>query len=105
MNPEDGNDVDHVSGNKMDNRRANLRVCSHQQNMFNQKMRNTNSTGYYGVSKMKNTGRYGAYIHYDGKKKYLGTYPTAEEASVARDRAAASLFGEFARLNQEVAAE
>ena len=99
MNPEDGYDVDHVSGDKLDNRRANLRVCSHQQNMFNQKMRSTNSTGYYGVSKMKSTGRYEAYIHFDGKKKYLGTYMTAEEAASARDKAATRLFGVYARLN------
>ena len=104
MNPEDGYDVDHISGNKLDNRRVNLRVCSHQENMFNQKMRCTNSTGYYGVSRMKSTGRYEAYIHCDGKKKYLGTYLTAEEAASARDQAAARLFGTFARLNgnQEV---
>ena len=101
MDPEEGYDVDHVSGDKLDNRRENLRVCSHQENMFNQKLRCTNTTGYYGVSRSKTTGRYEAYIHRDGKKKYLGTYLTAEEAADARDAAAGEMFGAFARLNYE----
>ena len=42
-------EVDHISGDKMDNRRKNLRVCTHQQNMFNQNKRKTNTTGYIGV--------------------------------------------------------
>ncbi len=102
LHPEDGCDVDHISGDKLDNRRCNLRVCTHQENMFNQKLRSTNTTGYYGVSRMKSTGRFEAYIHHDGKKVYLGTYATAEEAAAVRDKAALQLFGPFARLNRDL---
>ena len=101
MAPADGYDVDYISGDKLDNRRRNVRVCSHQQNMCNQRLRSTNSTGYYGVSKSKSSGKYEAYIHRDGKKKYLGTYMTAEEATAVRDVEARRLFGDFARLNNE----
>ena len=94
-------DIDHIDGNKMNNRRSNLLICSHQQNSFNQKMRNTNTSGYYGVSQMKSCGRYEAYIHVDGKKKYLGLYKTAEEAAQVRDDAAIIYFGKFAKLNFE----
>lgn len=92
-------DIDHIDGNKMDNRRFNLRICSHQQNTFNQKLRKTNTSGYYGVSKHKSANLYEAYIHYNGKKKYLGLYSTAEEAAVVRDNEAIRLFGEYAKLN------
>lgn len=94
-----GMDVDHISGDKMDNRRRNLRVCTHQQNMFNQKRRCTNTSGYTGVSFMKNVGRYEAYLHHDGKKMRLGLYADVREAAKARDRVAAARFGEYARLN------
>ena len=102
LKPGPGYDIDHISGDKLDNRRANLRICTHQQNMFNQKMRRTNTSGFYGVSQVKNTGRYEAYIHYDGEKKHLGTYKTAEEAASVRDKAAVRFFGAFARLNKNL---
>lgn len=105
LKPNDGFDVDHISGNKMDNRRSNLRICTHQQNMFNQKIRNTNTSGYYGVSCMKSCGRYEAYIHHNGKKIYLGLYATAEEAAKVRDKEALRLFGKYAQLNFEDTAQ
>ncbi len=99
LRPDDGFDVDHISGNKLDNRRRNLRVCSHQQNMFNQKLRETNTTGYRGVSYSKNAGKYEAYISRDGRKIHLGLFVSAEEAAEVRDNAAVRLFGEYAGLN------
>ena len=102
MNVSDDMDVDHISGDKLDNRKCNLRICTHQENMFNQRMRETNTSGYYGVSRMKSCGKFEAYIHIDGKKKYLGLFETAEKAAIARDKAAIVLFGEFARLNRDL---
>jgi len=92
-------DIDHINGDKLDNRRSNLRACTHQQNMFNQKKRSTNSSGYIGVSLFKATGMFEAYIHHSGKKIYLGLYHTAEEAAYIRDKEAKKLFGKYARLN------
>jgi hypothetical protein len=102
LSPPQGYDVDHISGDKLDNRKSNLRICSHQQNMFNQKMRSTNSSGYYGVSYMKNCGKYEAYIHFNGRKNYLGIFDTVSGAAAARDAAAKRLFGDYARLNAEL---
>ena len=99
LRPVPGFDVDHISRDKMDNRRVNLRRCTHQQNMFNQRMKKTNTSGYSGVSRIKSCGKYEAYIHRDGKKHYLGLYETAQEAAKARDAAAKIMFGEFVRLN------
>jgi hypothetical protein len=95
----DGADVDHISGNKLDNRRSNLRVCTHQENMFNQRRRCTNTTGFMGVSYMKRVGRYEAYVHCGGRKHYAGLFRSPEDAATARDKKASVLFGEFARLN------
>ena len=100
MNPQEGYDVDHISGDKMDNRRSNLRICTHQENMFNQALRSNNTTGFYGVSKNKKTGNFEAYLHIDGKKKYLGTFMSAAKAAEKRDEAAKHYFGEYARLNR-----
>lgn len=49
-------DIDHISRDRLDNRKQNLRLCTHQENTFNQKMRVTNSTGLIGVSFMKMPG-------------------------------------------------
>jgi hypothetical protein len=94
-----GMDVDHINGNKLDNRRSNLRICTHQENMFNQKKRSTNTTGYMGVSYMKRADRYEAYVHYSGKKHYIGLFHKAVDAAKARDKKASLLFGTYARLN------
>jgi len=85
-------DIDHVNGDKLDYRRQNLRVCSHQQNCFNQRLKSNNSTGYTGVSFAKNVGRYESYVHHNGYKYGLGYFDTAEEAALVRDQKAKELF-------------
>lgn len=92
-------DIDHANGDKLDYRRSNLRICSHQQNCFNQKLRQNNTSGYIGVSFAKNVGKYESYIHHNGRKNLLGYYETALEAALVRDRKAIELFGEYGRLN------
>ena len=95
----DGMEIDHINGDKLDNRHANLRACTHQQNGFNQKRRHTNTSGYIGVSFSPRLGYYEAYIHYDGTKHHLGLYADPAAAARVRDYVARLLFGEFARLN------
>lgn len=92
-------DIDHANGNKLDYRRKNLRVCTHQQNCFNQKLKKNNTTGYTGVSYAKNIRKYESYIHYNGHKYSLGYFDTAQEAAAMRDQKSMELFGEFSRLN------
>jgi hypothetical protein len=95
----DGFDVDHISGNKLDNRRGNLRICTHQENMFNQRLRRNNTSVFIGVSLMKSVGRYEAYLHYNGKKHHLGLHDSPVDAAIARDNAVKKYFGEYANLN------
>lgn len=97
--PDTDSEVDHINGDKLDNRRCNLRLCTHQQNAFNQKRRRTNTSGYIGVSPVKSKSSYEAYIHIRGRKYHIGVFTTARHAARVRDRVARLLFGEYARLN------
>lgn len=92
-------DIDHISGNKLDNRKSNLRVCTHQENLFNQRIRSTNKTGFAGVAWHDGAKKYEAYVHCAGKKHYLGLFHNAEDAAIARDSKARELYGEFANPN------
>lgn len=77
-------DIDHINGQKADNRIANLRDVSRSVNLQNmRKPRSTNTTGYLGVSFFKRTGKFTAEITTNYKKKNLGYFSTAEEASAA----------------------
>lgn len=86
--------VDHVNGDGLDNRRANLRRATDQQNSWNRGMRSDNTSGYKGA-KRHTGGRWQATI----SGRYLGLFPTAEDAARAYDAAALDQFGEYARLN------
>lgn len=95
MPPPQGLSVDHINGNPLDNRRSNLRVATHAQNMANRKSHKNNTSGFRGVYRAKN--RYRAEIKHQGKKIRLGSFATAEEAGAAYSCAAKELFGEFFR--------
>ena len=57
------------------------------------------TTQFVGVSKSKKNEEYRAYINKQGRQVWIGLYPTAEEAAVARDRVAWTMYGNKARLN------
>lgn len=94
-----GEEVDHINGNPLDNRRSNLRMATSAQNKWNTRRFSNNTSGYRGVSFRKDRGKFRAYINLDNKQRSLGMFHTAEEAARAYDAAAKELFGEFARLN------
>ena len=87
--------VDHINGDKQDNRIENLRLADYSQNGGNRKASKNNLTGLKGVHVQK-TG-FVAMIMKDGKNRYLGMFKSAVEAKAAYDKAAKELFGEFAR--------
>lgn len=92
--------IDHKDGCKLDNRKSNLRLCSHSQNMYNQKKRVDNTSGFKGVSWSKAAKKWHAYINISKRRVYLGVFNSKEEAAAAYNEAAKKNFGEFARLNQ-----
>ena len=95
-----GMEVDHVNRNSLDNRRENLRVCTHQQNTQNCSKRNSTSSQYKGVCWNKREKKWMAYITIHGKRHYLGCCHGSEDgAARAYDAAARAAFGEFAHCN------
>lgn len=92
-----GMDTDHINGDTLDNRRANLRWCSATENMRNQKIHSDNTSGFKGVFKSRN--RWVARIRINGINKHLGSFKEKEDAARAYDSNAKKYFGEFARLN------
>ncbi len=94
-----GDDVDHIDRNGLNNRRANLRVCSRSQNNYNSRRREDNTSGFKGVYLHTKIGakKWRAVIKVDGKRIYLGLFATPAEAAVARNAAANRFHGEFAR--------
>lgn len=75
--------IDHINGDRSDNRICNLRNVTSVENTQNQRVPHCNNrSGYLGVSK-RTDGRFQADIRVDGEKKYLGNYETPEEASAA----------------------
>ena len=91
--------VDHINGNKLDNRKENLRLATPQQNSSNIGIRKNNKSGYKGVCWSKRDKKWIASIYKNNKKQYLGCFDDIVEAVRAYDRAALELFGEFAWTN------
>ncbi len=92
--------VDHINGDGLDNRRANLRVVTAEQNSYNRrKISRRCSSKYKGVSWVGREGRWQALIRYKGIKKFLGYFDDEIEAAKRYDESAKELYGEFAFLN------
>lgn len=91
---------DHRNPNEtLNNTRGNLRIVTIAQNCMNSRRSKNNTTGYKGVSKRKDTGKYRAYIVFDWKQINLGSsFNTAEEAYAAYCDASKRYHGEFGRV-------
>ena len=87
--------VDHINGNRADNRPENLRAADHNKNSQNRKTTRT-TTGVKGVHCLKNGGGYQAYIRANGRRTNLGTYKTLEEAAKIVSIEREKQHGEFA---------
>lgn len=85
--------VDHINGNSLDNRKSNLRICSHSENMRNQKLRSGSEFKGVGFCKIKN--KYRARIMLDRKDYHLGYFDTKEDAAKAYAEASKNYHGEY----------
>lgn len=92
--------TDHINGNGIDNRRSNLRICTHKENLCNQQLQQGKSSIYKGVYRRKDKNKWQAYIHINDKSKYLGLFMNEIDAAMAYNESAIKYFGEFARINE-----
>lgn len=98
-------DVDHINGDGLDNRKENLRLCNSMQNQQNRIKRKTAKSGspykgtFYRRNRKGEKCRCFAYITINRKRYQLGTYDTPEEAAKEYDSKALYYFKERARLN------
>ena len=86
--------VDHVNGDRSDNRWENLRPATMTENNRNAKMRRDNSTGVKGVTRDKN-GKYRCQIQVNGKCKTLGRFDDLELAQLVVEEARSKYHGNF----------
>jgi hypothetical protein len=99
LNAPKGSEVDHINGDKLDNRKCNLRFVTHQQNCAGAPKRRSNTSGYKGVTWEPRATAWRVYIRIDGKQVHLGHFKDLEEAARAYDAAAVEAWGEFAHRN------
>lgn len=100
INVPNGMVIDHINGNGLDNRKVNLRICTHQQNAQNSKKRKGKRSKYKGVSWFGRKGKWFSRIKVNGKQVCLGYYYDEMGAGCAYDAAAKKYFGQFAKLNK-----
>ena len=103
LNPPPGYECDHINGDGLDNRRANLRIATRAQNQQNRLKKTGTTSRYKGVSLTPDGTKWTAHIRWtaDGieRQKRLGAFLSEEYAARIYDSAATILFKEFARLN------
>ena len=104
LDAQPGEQVDHIErpahgAEVVDNRRSNLRLATHAQNMHNQRIRKGGSRVYKGVCWHRKERCWRAHITVNGRQTHVGRYHDEVEAAKAYDRAALKHFGAFAQLN------
>ena len=93
-----GFEIDHVDGDKLNNRRSNLRLVTHAENMLNSPKQSNNKSGYKGVTFHKVAQKWAAQIGFKWGKYHLGLFASPEEAYMAYCEAAKRLHKTFARF-------
>ena len=99
MDFPEAKEIDHINRDGLDNRRANLRVCSRSQNQSNHSLQCNNTSGFHGVTWNNTHKLWFAYTKYNGKQRSGGWFHDKVEAAKARDRLVKKLHGTFAVLN------
>ena len=84
--------IDHIDGDKTNDRIENLQILTHQQNLAKKRKSTKGSSKYIGVSFVKNKKKFEARVRKWGKKYYFGYYGDEKEAAIARDRGMIKLY-------------
>ncbi len=91
-----GSECDHINHNGLDNRKSNLRICTHQENMRNMTRHKNSASGIKGVTWDKSKGKWLVQIQIDKKRKFFGRFVDKAKAIQKYNEMAKKHFGEFA---------
>lgn len=95
LNCEDKVIVDHINKSRLDNRKSNLRMCSHQNSLFNSSIKSNNNSGVTGVGWDAKCKKWRARISINRKLASLGFFENKNDAIIARLTAEKKYYGEF----------
>lgn len=99
MGVNEGQIVDHIDRNPLNNQKLNLRLCTKSQNAWNSPETVRNTSGFKGVRWSKKDKNWRAEISKDGSRIYLGSFKDKKEAAYVWDQVAIQLHGRFAYTN------
>lgn len=88
--------IDHINGNRSDNKISNLREANHSQNGMNKKMQSNNTSGVRGVYWNRNVKKWHAEVRLKGKRIYLGLFDSLELAELVVSETRLKYHGQFA---------
>lgn len=100
LNAKYGDIIDHKDNNTLNNKKSNIRFCSHQNNMMNRKPEKNSSSKFKGIYYNKNSNLWHSQIYKNFKKIHLGYFENEIDAALAYNGAAKYLFGKYAYLNK-----
>ncbi len=95
-----GSLIGFANGNRLDCRRENLKFTTRSKSQINRSRSLSNQNGFKGVSLVKKTNKYKAYIRYRGVLIHLGMFDTANDAALAYNEKAVELYGKCDGLNK-----
>ena len=96
--PRNKFETDHINGDRLDNRKINLRICTRSQNNMNKGIQKNNNSGFKGVVFFK--GKWMAHIQINNRNIYLGVFDNIKDAAQAYNEAAIRYHKRFAVLNK-----
>ena len=99
-NPDKKQMIDHIDENKANNNVKNLRWATRKENGCNRGKQKNNKSGFKGVAFNKPLNKYQAKIRINDKRKHIGYFETAEEASKAYEAKSKEIHGEFYYKNK-----
>ena len=94
-----GEVVDHINGNRLDNRRSNLRICTQSENLANKQVHLAGESGFKWVYPNKKSGGWVVRMKIAGKMTHIGSFKDKVAAALAADDVALKLYGPHAKLN------
>lgn len=95
-----GMDTDHINGDRLDNRKENLRSATRTENIFNRPKHKNSRSGYKGVNWRKDLKKWRAEIQFNGIRKTIGFFENIDDAVKAYDECAIQYHGKFAKINK-----